>query len=47
MYKILVPLYPIWKTHFPKHVCTLEDLGLSMINTTVHGYDKRILESWI
>jgi hypothetical protein len=45
MYKVLAPLYPVWKILFPKHVCTLEDLGLSMINTTLHGYDKRILDN--
>jgi nucleoside-diphosphate-sugar epimerase len=45
MYKIMAPLYPVWKTLFPKHVCTLEDLGLSMINTTLHGYDKKILDN--
>jgi hypothetical protein len=43
IYKILVPLYPIWKILFPKYVCTLQDLGQSMINTTLNGYDKPIL----
>lgn len=43
IYKILAPLYPVWKTLFPKYVCTLEDLGRSMINTTLHGNDKKIL----
>jgi len=45
IYKILAPFYPLWKTLFPKHVCTLQDLGLSMINTTLHGYDKKILDN--
>jgi nucleoside-diphosphate-sugar epimerase len=45
IYKIVAPFYPIWKTLFPKHVCTLEDLGLSMINTTLHGYDKKVLDN--
>jgi len=45
IYKIFAPFYPIWKTLFPKHVCTLEDLGLSMINTTLHGYDKKVLDN--
>ncbi|MEJ2544262.1 MAG: NAD-dependent epimerase/dehydratase family protein [Calditrichaceae bacterium] len=45
IYKILAPLYPIWKTLFPKFVCTLEDLGQSMINCTLYGYDKRILSN--
>jgi uncharacterized protein YbjT (DUF2867 family) len=45
IYKIFVPFYPIWKTLFPKHVCTLKDLGLSMINTTLNGYDKQVLDN--
>ena len=45
IYKVLAPLYPIWKTIFPKYVCTLEDLGQSMINCTLFGYDKRILSN--
>ena len=45
IYKVLAPLYPIWKTIFPKYVCTLEDLGHSMINCTLFGYDKRILSN--
>ena len=45
MYTFLGPFYPIWKTLFPKHVCTLEDLGLSMINTTLNGYNKEVLDN--
>ncbi len=45
IYTIMAPLYPIWKTLFPKHVCTLEDLGLSMINTTLNDYDKKVLDN--
>ena len=45
IYKILAPLYPLWKTFFPKYVCTLKDLGQSMINCTLNGYDKRILSN--
>ncbi len=33
------------KILFPKHVSPLEDLGLSMINTTLHGYDKKVLDN--
>lgn len=44
-YKIFAPFYPVWKTLFPKYVCTLEDLGLSMINTTLQGYDKKVLDN--
>ena len=45
MYKIFIPFYPILKTLFPKHVCTLEDLGLAMINSVLHSYDKTVLEN--
>ena len=45
MYKILAPFYPVWKTFFPKYVCTLEEVGLAMINAVMFGSDKRILEN--
>ena len=45
VYKIFAPFYPIWKTLFPKYVCTLVDLGLSMINTTLHGYEKNVIDN--
>ncbi len=44
-YKILAPFYPLWKTLFAKYVCTLEDLGLSIIYCTLHKPDKLILEN--
>jgi uncharacterized protein YbjT (DUF2867 family) len=43
-YKIFTPFYPIWKLLFPNYVVTLEELGLSMINSTLYGSDKKILE---
>jgi nucleoside-diphosphate-sugar epimerase len=45
IYKILAPLYPVWKALLPKYVCTLEDLGQSMINCTLIGYNQRILSN--
>ena len=45
MYKVLSPLYPVWKTFFPKYVCTLEQLGLAMINTVITPPEKQILEN--
>ena len=44
MYKLLSPLYPIWKKIFPKYVSTLEEIGRSMIHATLHGYEKQVLE---
>jgi hypothetical protein len=38
-------LYPVVKFLSPKNVCTLEDLGLAMINTSLNGFEKKILEN--
>jgi uncharacterized protein YbjT (DUF2867 family) len=45
VYKFVAPFYPIFKTLFPKYVCTLQDLGQSMINVTLNGYEKPIFEN--
>ena len=42
--KILSPLYPMVKPVFRKYVCTLEELGLSMIHASAFGYHTRVLE---
>ena len=44
VYKLGAPFYPVWKLLFPKYVCTLKELGLSMINSSLYGSDKKILE---
>jgi len=44
IYKVFAPFYPVWKTLFPKYVCTLEDVGLSMINAALYGSEKKVLE---
>jgi len=44
IYKIFSPAYPLLEKLFPKYVCTLEQLGNSMINVTLNGYDKKVLE---
>lgn len=43
-YKLLAPFYPFWKILFPTHLVKLEELGKAMINSTISGYDKKILE---
>jgi hypothetical protein len=43
-YKIFAPFYPLWKIIFPKYVSTLEEIGLAMINSTLYGSSKQILE---
>lgn len=44
IYKVIAPLYPVLKTIFPKYVVTLKQLGLAMINSSLYGYEKKILE---
>jgi uncharacterized protein YbjT (DUF2867 family) len=42
--RILGQAYPLLKALSPKYVCTLEDLGLAMINVTENGNQSRVLE---
>jgi uncharacterized protein YbjT (DUF2867 family) len=44
MYKILYPLYPLFEKLFPKYIGTLEEIGNSMINVSLNGYEKNVLE---
>jgi len=43
-YKLFAPFYPILKLIFPKYVTTLGEIGLAMINVTLYGSSKQILE---
>jgi uncharacterized protein YbjT (DUF2867 family) len=43
-YKIFVPFYPIIKLLFSKYATTLKEIGLVMINVTLYGSDKKVLE---
>ena len=43
-YKYLSPLIPVVKLLFPKHICTLKEIGLAMINSVNKEYEKSILE---
>jgi hypothetical protein len=43
-YKVVAPFYPMWKLIFPKYVTTLREIGLAMINVTLYGSKKNILE---
>ena len=42
---VLGKIYPIFKTLLPNYVCTANDIGLSMINASISGYEKTILEN--
>jgi uncharacterized protein YbjT (DUF2867 family) len=44
VYAVAAPLYPIWKTLFPNHVMTTEELGRAMLEVAKRGAPKRILE---
>ena len=43
-YKLFAPFYPVLKLLFSKYVTTLREIGLAMINVTLYGADKQILE---
>lgn len=43
-YKYISWLYPVLRFSFPKFVCSLQELGLAMINSATKGYEKQILE---
>lgn len=43
-YKYLFFLLPVIKLFFPKHICSLKEIGLAMINSVNKGYVKNILE---
>jgi hypothetical protein len=43
-YKYMTWMYPLMRRIFPGGVSTLAELGLAMINVTLFGYDKQIIE---
>lgn len=44
IYKLFSPIFPLLEKLFPKYVGTMEELGNSMINVTLHGNEKKVLE---
>jgi hypothetical protein len=44
MYKVLAPLYPLWKVLMPNGTVTLKELGQAMINTVNKGFEKPVLD---
>ena len=44
IYKYLAWLYPLLHWLFPSGSCTLAEVGQAMINVTLYGYPKNILE---
>lgn len=43
-YKYVSWLYPFVRKFFPKYATTLKEVGLAMINVTLYGYPKNIVE---
>jgi hypothetical protein len=43
-YKFLAWIYPIGRALYPARFCTLQEVGLAMINAAGKGYNKPILE---
>jgi nucleoside-diphosphate-sugar epimerase len=43
-YKFFTPFYPVFRKLFPKYVVTLEEIGLAMINVTLSGSEKKVIE---
>ena len=43
-YAVFRLLYPVFRVLMPKYVSTLKELGLAMINSVIHGYEKPVLE---
>jgi hypothetical protein len=43
-YLFLAWLYPVLRPMFPNFVCTLKEVGQAMINVTLHGNEKHVLE---
>jgi len=43
-YRYIAWLYPIGRALYPKGFCTLQEVGLAMINAVTKGYPKHILE---
>jgi uncharacterized protein YbjT (DUF2867 family) len=43
-YKYFAWLYPILKVIYPSGACTLEEIGIAMINVSKNGYPKHVLE---
>ena len=43
-YKYVNWLFPFMRSVMPKFFCTLQEVGLAMINSTTKGYEKQIIE---
>ncbi len=44
VYRWIAPFYPLWRRLLPSYVVTLEDLGKAMLEVTIAGQEKKIME---
>ncbi|KXX70876.1 NAD-dependent epimerase/dehydratase family protein [Flammeovirga sp. SJP92] len=44
MLKAMSPILPLFRFLMPKLICSLQEVGVAMINAALHGYEKKILE---
>jgi hypothetical protein len=44
-FKYILWLYPALHALFPQYFGTLSDVGLAMINCTIYGFEKKVLEA--
>ena len=44
LYRVLGWLYPVLKALSPNSATTLKEVGIAMINVTLKGYDKKVIE---
>lgn len=42
--KLMKPILPLLRRLLPKMICSLKEVGLAMINVTLYGYDKNVIE---
>jgi len=44
-YAITMPIFPILKSIFPRHIATIEEIGRAMLNVARRGFPKSVLEA--
>ncbi len=42
--KVIKPILPLLKLLLPNMICSLREVGLAMINASIYGYNKNIIE---
>ena len=44
MLKVMSPILPLLRRLLPQMICSLQEVGLAMINVVQYGYDKKVIE---